>query len=226
VDIPFYATASVFGYLILLGLPNMPWYLGGSGECRNNYLEPMHFRYRSGMVNGFYILQCGQHLYSFVAHLFDKSSDARQKFYETFLHHSLSIMLIMMSYLNNQTLVGIMVLFLHDCSDTLLLLARFYGDLRDKYKPLLYGIYGVCFPTWVYLRLVSFPLCCIYEAPTGVAVLYSYAPQFQSALLLPGLFMILMMLGLMVMHLFWTYFIFSAMGNLFTKKKVSITRSY
>lgn len=226
VDIIFYATTSIVGYIILLGLPNMPWYLGGNGHCHNNYADPLRFNYKSTWINGFYILQCGQHLYSFVAHLLDNSIEARAKFYETFLHHSLSIMLIMMSYLNNQTMVGIMVLFLHDCSDTFLLIARFYGDLRNKNKIVLHCIYACSMFSWIMLRLVAFPICCIWEAPEGVRKLLTYEVAYRGSILFPGMFMIMMMVGLMVMHLFWTYFIFSAFGSLLNKKKVNTLRSY
>jgi hypothetical protein len=161
VDIPYYGGMAVVGYVILLGMPNLPWYLGGSGHCLENYSAPLQFKAKTRLVVGFYVLQCGQHLYSFLAHLADQSPDGRAKFYETFLHHSLSMLLILMSYLTSQALVGIMVLVLHDSSDSLLILCRYYGDLKHKRKWLLYLLYLVTFSAWILLRLVAFPLCCI-----------------------------------------------------------------
>jgi hypothetical protein len=68
-----------------------------------------------------------------------------------------------MSYLLNLVMAGVLVLFLHDLSDALLILARFYSEYKDKRRPLLIATYLVAWASWVYFRLLAFPLCCIWE---------------------------------------------------------------
>jgi hypothetical protein len=143
-----------------------------------------------------------------------------------FLHHALSILLILMSYLTNQPTVGLMVLFLHDTSDAFLLIGRFYADMRDKNKYLLYLLYLTGFGSWVLLRMLAFPLCCIWESRLGFQAVAALSEELRSAIILPGLFMVALMGALMVLHCFWSYFIFSAFTTMLTKKKVNIGRSY
>jgi hypothetical protein len=77
VDIPFYSGTAVIGYLLLQDLGTLPWYLGGQGSCALLYPSPLELRPHRGLTL-FYVVQCSQHLYSFVAHLFETNPD---KFY-------------------------------------------------------------------------------------------------------------------------------------------------
>ena len=71
----------------------------------------------------FYILQFGKHFSRFFSHVFIRSEG---NFFEYALHHGLSVFLIAFSYLSNQWLIGIFVLLIHDSSDLVYALARFY----------------------------------------------------------------------------------------------------
>lgn len=83
------------------------------------------------------------------------------KYYEFVLHHGLALFLIIFSYLMNMTLVGAVVLFLHDPCDVLLILGRVYTDY--KYKKLWLNIIlaMAAFFTWIALRNVVYPYCVI-----------------------------------------------------------------
>ena len=71
----------------------------------------------------FYIAQFGKHFSRFFGHVFIRPEG---NFFEYALHHGLSIFLIVFSYLTNQWLIGIFVLFIHDYSDFALIMARAY----------------------------------------------------------------------------------------------------
>lgn len=84
------------------------------------------------------------------------------KFYEYALHHGLAFFLIWFSYMMNFTLVGIIVLLLHDPSDVILIAARAYTDFKNRILALNIIIYALAYPTWVYTRNIVFPGCVIY----------------------------------------------------------------
>jgi hypothetical protein len=72
----------------------------------------------------FYIISFGKHLNHFVSHTFIKK---QSKYYEFVLHHGVSTFLIVFSYLMNQWIVGLMILFIPDFSGLSLVLRRFYA---------------------------------------------------------------------------------------------------
>ncbi len=77
----------------------------------------------SDSMKYYYLAQFGKHFARLILHLFIK---AEGSYFEFGLHHSLSVFLIMFSYLTNMWLVGVLVLVIHDSSDFTLILARFY----------------------------------------------------------------------------------------------------
>ena len=115
------------------------------------------------------------------------------KFYEYCLHHGMAVFLIFYSYMLNLWLVGTMVLIFHDFSDSVLIIGRFYMDMKDNNKAVLSMLYVIGFLTWVSCRLVMFPGCCI-------------LPALESQLPIEVNFLLFMMLGLLAMHVYWTYF--------------------
>jgi len=76
------------------------------------------------------MLQFGKHMSRLVIHSFFRTEG---NYYEMALHHILSVVLILISYLTNFWLVGMFVLLTHDASDALLLIARFYKVMSQYY---------------------------------------------------------------------------------------------
>ena len=107
----------------------------------------------------FYIVQFGNHLYTFIDHLINKFHDP--KYYEYILHHALAIFLLFFSYMSHFMLFGLVVLFLHDPGDVWLISARGYTDYRFKKTFILISIYAICYIVWIYTRNYMFPKCCI-----------------------------------------------------------------
>jgi membrane-bound metal-dependent hydrolase YbcI (DUF457 family) len=104
--------------------------------------------------------------------------------------------------------VGILVLMFHDFSDATMIFGRLILDWKRRpTSPFItYPIYAFVFLSWVFCRLIMFPSCCI------------YGTFLRKTSLLSINFCTFMECGLLVMHIYWTYFIVkSATG--FDKRK-------
>lgn len=119
----YYLASSIAGYLIIKDTSYFPVWLGGNGSCMNLIYTSPYFNEATTSMKVFYILQFGKHLSRMLSHMFIRQEG---NYYEYILHHSLSIFLIVFSYLMNMWLIGILVLLLHDLSDFFLISARTY----------------------------------------------------------------------------------------------------
>jgi hypothetical protein len=62
--------------------------------------------------------------------------------------------------------------------------------------------------SWTIGRLVVFPACCVYASVVGPDMVYSSLNEVQrEVLMLPYRWMGFMLVGLLVLQIFWTYFI-------------------
>jgi sphingoid base N-palmitoyltransferase len=120
----------------------------------------------------------------------------RKDFWQMFIHHVLTLVLISTSWMCNLHRVGSLVLLVHDCADILLEAAKFlkYANLQ-KACDIVFGVFTI---TWIVTRLVLYPRI-IYstsvEAPT-ILPMYPVYYIFNSLLI-----------ALLVLHLIWTYMI-------------------
>jgi ceramide synthetase len=117
----------------------------------------------------FYLLQFGEHFRGLIKHTFFKS-DA--KYFEFVLHHSLAVLLIVFSYMTNYWLAGIMVMLVHDFSDALVKVARFYIDYRYKNEIVLKLIFVVAIAVWILLRIVVYTSCCLIPCFQALNIIY------------------------------------------------------
>ncbi len=101
----------------------MPTWLGGKGSQYTLAEAAPNIPDATLEMKIFYIAQFGKHFARFFGHVFIRPEG---NFFEYALHHGLSIFLIIFSYLTNQWLIGIFVLFVHDYSDFALITARAY----------------------------------------------------------------------------------------------------
>ena len=121
----------------------------------------------------------------------------RKDFWQMFVHHFLTLVLISLSWVCNLHRVGSLVLLVHDCADIPLEAAKFlkYANLQ-KACDIVFGIFTVL---WIVTRLGLFPRI-IYstsvEAPKILQTLYPVYYIFNSLLIM-----------LLVLHLVWTYMI-------------------
>jgi len=101
-------------------------------------------------------IQLGYHLYSFIYQILKRRSNT--KFLEFVLHHGLTIFLIAYSYFVNFINLGMIILILHDCSDSLLSLARGYTYLSFRNSNVSTMIYLIGITLWIYTRLYVLPV--------------------------------------------------------------------
>lgn len=223
----YYLISSVAGYLLIKDTSYFPTWLGGSGHCLNFYTNAPELAEATLAMKVFYIIQFGKHLSRMLSHMFLHQEG---NYYEYILHHALSIFLIGFSFLMNMWLIGILVLLIHDLSDFFLISARAYRvivllmqDYRHYSKNFLKVIYVLAVAAWIGCRLVIFNICCVYSGLYGA---FYYVPQFLNEIeteimWYSYLFMSVMMAALEVLHLFWTYYIFSSFISVNVSEKMA-----
>ena len=138
----------------------MPSFLGGHGSIFNLgdhiYLEEATL----GMQI-FYIIQMGKHLARFIIHVFIRQDG---NYYQYLLHHTIATFLIFFSYTMNMWVIGIFVLWVHDCSDIFLAVCRGYRDCKVVFRPLLFTLYGLEAIIWIGLRIFAFSYCGVFAS--------------------------------------------------------------
>ena len=137
------------------------------------------------------------------------------------LHHFMATSLILFSLLSNQVVPGILILIVHDASDIFMAGGRFYSECFIKKKALVTAFfYFMLFATWIYCRLLVFPLCLLSNVydnrplPTDEW----YMIQWEYFYLLSMAFV------LFGMHIYWTYCL--AQSALTSFKKNSCTNDF
>ena len=77
---------------------------------------------------------------------------------------------------------------------------------------------------WVGGRLIIFPICCVYPALHGGSTAHEVLTASQEDVLgLPYKWMGYMLVGLMILQFFWTYYIIQAFVSVNVSTKVSNT---
>lgn len=126
-SIVYYTFSTLWAYHILLKADILPSFLGGKGIeeswIKNKYSIPQ----ATTEMKIFYMVQFGKHFGRFLNHCFIRREG---HLYEYALHHGVSSVLISFSFLTNQWLVGILVLFIHDMSEITFIIGRGYAVLK------------------------------------------------------------------------------------------------
>lgn len=172
-SIAYYLLSSAWAYKILMGTTYFPTWMGGRGDPFTFFVSKTPLGEATLEMQIFYILQFGKHFSRFFGHVFIRPEG---NFFEYALHHSLSVFLILFSYLSNYWWVGLTVLILHDYSDFALILARMYRDYRNMSKKVLDFIYVHGFIAWIGCRIVLFNYICIAPALNS---LFKGLPSFD-----------------------------------------------
>lgn len=126
----------------------------------------------------------------------------RKDFWQMFIHHILTLLLISLSWVCNIHRVGSLILIVHDAADVLLEAAKAlkYAK-RQKSCDIVFGIFTV---VWIVTRLVMFPriiYACVFQTHQP------YYPVY--------FFFNILLLGLLILHFIWTYMIFQVIAQSF-----------
>mmetsp|Transcript_34569 Transcript_34569/g.68001 ORF Transcript_34569/g.68001 Transcript_34569/m.68001 type:complete len:357 (-) Transcript_34569:1302-2372(-) len=139
--------------------------------------------------------------------------EARRKDYvEMMLHHCMTIMLVLFSFVQGELAIGLSVLFAHDASDVVLDLMKManYLKLEDGHGMFVTEILFVSnLLGWIYFRLYRFPVFVIYEGvwkgyPDNCGLSSANNNRFDRCMSIGTCMQSFVLLcGLCVLHLYW-----------------------
>jgi len=166
------------------------------------YPMPLEIRYT-------YIYQLGYYLHQIVYQFVDH---ARSDFWEMFIHHVCTIILISLSYLSQCHRIGVMIMFLHDLGDIPLHVAKLANYSQyEKLCDIAFGTFAVLF---FLTRLVWLPF---WVAHAGILGYHEHLPDsdFPAHRVMSGCMIILIFL-----HCFWMFLLSKMIYRVFLVGKV------
>ena len=186
----FYTCFCIFG-IITLSTSETNW-IGDPRDCWNNW---PHHRI-SSLMNLYYQMELGCYL-----HQLYWTEVVRSDALEMILHHIITIILIVTSYLTNFTRIGCSILVLHDFGDIFLEVAKCFNYMTKvkayKYfaQPITDSTFSVFAVSFAITRLYIYPRYLVYS------LLYE-APEIMG--MWSGYWLFATMLtGLQFLHVFW-----------------------
>ncbi|XP_044261537.1 ceramide synthase 6-like [Tribolium madens] len=188
----YYTLSFIYGLVVLW---NKPW-LWDINECWNGF---PHQSVTSD-IWWYYMISMSFYWSLCVSQFFDVK---RKDFWQMFIHHIATIVLMCLSWVVNLFRIGSLVLVVHDCADIFLEAAKMAK--YSGYQKVCDTIFGIFTVLWIATRLGVYPFWIIkntsIDAPKIVPMFPAYY-IFNSLLCL-----------LLVLHIFWTYLILKIVAN-------------
>jgi len=132
------------------------------------------------------------------------------------IHHFATILLMTLSFTVNMVRMGCLILFVHECADIPLLLAKICGYIGKKH--LMDPLFKIFVVLWIITRLGLFPFklikSTVFEAHVQEDMFYPIYYIFNGLLL-----------TIFAMHLVWTYYIIQIIVKQLKTDVVSDVRS-
>jgi ceramide synthetase len=138
-------------------------------------------------------MSCAGYHFAGLIDLFKAENRNHKSFIEYSMHHIITMYLLIFSYLGN-LIIGAPVLFIHNISDTMVALMRFFSD--TDYQGVMPVLTISMVITWIYTRIFCFGVL-IYEVIFSMEYFATYQwlhPIFGGLLI-----------SLYILHIFWTY---------------------
>ncbi|GAU95616.1 hypothetical protein RvY_07206 [Ramazzottius varieornatus] len=199
----FYLTIFLYG---LWALWDKPWLTDG-----NAYWKGYPFQTVSSDVWWYYMLELGFYWSLLISQFTDVK---RKDFWEMFLHHIVTISLMVFSWTDNTIRIGSMVLIIHDSVDFWLegaKLARYAK--KTRLSAVVFAIFAT---VWIFTRLGLYPYRILsYSFPCPLGDLCFPAFHLYNALL--G--------SLQILHVFWTFTIIRVIYRALTTGETEDVRS-
>uniref|UniRef100_A0A0R3RUV4 TLC domain-containing protein n=1 Tax=Elaeophora elaphi TaxID=1147741 RepID=A0A0R3RUV4_9BILA len=131
----------------------------------------------------------------------------RADFIQMTVHHVITILLLLLSFVMNMVRIGTLILFSHDMADVFLelgKLCRYAG-----WKTVLTCVFVAFMVVWIVTRLIYFPFFIIrsilFDAPVLIQADYRWE-NIRQPPIVPRLFAV-MLLSLLILHIYWTFII-------------------
>ncbi|CAJ0575158.1 unnamed protein product, partial [Mesorhabditis spiculigera] len=129
----------------------------------------------------------------------------RHDFFQMLLHHTVTLLLLYISWTMNMVRVGTLILFSHDAADIFLELGKLFR--YANWQTLLSIDFVVLLVVWMGTRLFYYPFWIInsivFDAPALIQADYSWGNIFQRPIV-PRVLMV-MLCTLLLLHVFWTW---------------------
>jgi len=160
-----YIFITIFGYYCLKDEDWLPITLGGKAHFKdlNLFWEGLPYQPQERKVVVYYMIQFGSALCTFILQF--KQNRSRNSYGELLLHDMATLMLLIISFLNNYLRMGAVILFLHDISDIFSYGCKIFVD--TEYLTLTLINYVSLVLTWFYTRLFVFPFQVILQCFTN-----------------------------------------------------------
>jgi len=124
------------------------------------------------------------------------ADNKRKDFWQMFIHHALTLVLISLSWICNLHRVGSLVLLVHDCADILLEAAKI--TKYANYQKLCDIIFATFTLVWIFTRLGLYPRIIYSTSIEAPRIL----PMFPAYYIFNSL-----LIALLILHCVWTYMI-------------------
>ncbi|MCL4131119.1 UNVERIFIED_CONTAM: hypothetical protein GTU68_064852 [Idotea baltica] len=200
----YYSSMFTYGIYVML---QKPW-LYDLNKCWYDY--PYHNL--DSDVWWYYMISLSFYWAMVFTHFFEAK---RKDFWQMFFHHLVTISLITFSWTCNFTRVGTLILILHDTADIPLQAAKMC--IYVGHKALCDAVFALFAVTWVLTRDCIYPFWIVrntmFEA-TNIIPLFPAYYIFNTLLVI-----------LLILHFYWTYFIFRIIANTMVKGKMEDDRS-
>lgn len=203
----YFTLAVIAGWYVNKDTPWLPRALLGKGDTSIMYKGWPYLNLDSAPYLGLYqMIQLGFHAHILVTHF---TEPPKKNYIEMLLHHTLTILLVVLGYFFNMQSGASITLLVHDVSDIFVSGAR--GLMDTNYKKCMLFFYVCLMVSWGYLRLYVYPIHLI--LPT------MFSPDFEKAGGLPGFYIMSSMANfLLFMHLYW-FFMLGKIGYSFIVHK-------
>lgn len=160
VGLIWYSISSFLGTYLVWDAPNIPRYFLGS---MNGPFTMRDFPAATGIpyLTFYYMLQMGSRNYSMIRTIVKERHE--DKFHEMFLHHLLTLFLMLFSYFTNTYNVAVIVLLIHDWGDWVHKISHVWKDLFPHHAP------QICFPFCFFMFSI---IRCIYQPIWYIPIVY------------------------------------------------------
>jgi len=160
-----YLAITIIGYYCLKDVEYLPRTLGGKArfEDLNLFWDGLPYQPQDRKVVVYYMIQFGSALCTFILQF--KQNRTRNSYGEFLLHDMATLMLLVISFLNNYLRMGAVVLFLHDISDIFSYGCKIFVDTEYLKTTLFFYVSLVL--SWFWTRLYVFPFQVILQCFTN-----------------------------------------------------------
>lgn len=181
----FYSCMLAYGSFVLW---RTDWFLDNS-KWLKDYIETHEFTWD---MKVYYIMELAFYLSLLISQFFDIK---RKDFYQLFIHHITTVILLLVSYIDSTYRFGLVILYLHDCADVWLEAAKLANYAKiQKVCDVLFAIFGLVF---FLTRLVYYPIYVAYG--------YFHYNEYQHGII--HRCMVFLCYVLLFLHCYWGWLI-------------------